>query len=352
MSPEQQKLQDRSFLLLLIVVSLAFGLLIKPFVYAVFWASLLAILFYPLHRRLKARLPRKENLTALLTLGASMLVVVIPLFIVTIMLTAEAAVLYQKVSSGQIQYKVWLDNIKEAFPMLAQMAERFGFDFANIKQTLSEAALKGSKFLAAQAFSFGQEYVQFALNFVLMVYLTFFFLRDGEQLIKLLVRALPLGDTRERHLFSKFAEVSRATVKGNLVVAIVQGTLGGAIFWILGIPGALLWGVVMVILSLLPAVGSALVWAPVAVYLLITGSIVKGVILTVFGMVVIGLVDNLLRPILVGRDTKMPDYMVLMSTLGGISLFGLHGFVIGPILAALFLAFWQIFMAEFNHEDS
>ena len=132
------------------------------------------------------------------------------------------------------------------------------------------------------------------------------------------------------------------------MVAVTQGTLGGIIFWILDIDGAMLWGVVMVVLSLLPAVGSALIWAPAAIFLLMTGDIVKGIVLILFGVFVIGLVDNILRPILVGRDTKMPDYMVLLSTIGGIALFGLNGFVIGPVLAALFLAFWQIFIDEFN----
>jgi predicted PurR-regulated permease PerM len=159
-----------------------------------------------------------------------------------------------------------------------------------------------------------------------------------------------MGDTRERLLFAKFAEVTRATVKGNLVVAIVQGALGGFIFWALGIPAALLWAVVMAFLSLLPAVGAAIIWAPVAAYLLAVGSYVDGIILIAFGAGVIGLVDNLLRPILVGRDTKLPDYLVLLSTLGGMALFGINGFVIGPLIAALFIAFWGIFMREINVE--
>ncbi|MDX1694201.1 MAG: AI-2E family transporter [Ketobacteraceae bacterium] len=352
MRREQQKIQDRSFLLLLIIVTIGFGLLLKPFFYAIFWAALLAILFRPLYRRLDEKYPNSANLTAICTISVSMLIVVIPLSLVTVLLAAEAAMLYQKLSAGEIQFQQWLDNVKDAFPFLAQLTERFGIDFSNLKESLSEAALKSSKVLAAQALSFGQEYIQFAINFVLMIYLMFFFVRDGDYLIKLLIRALPLGDTRERHLFNKFAEVSRATIKGNLVVATVQGTLGGLIFWVLGIQGALLWGCVMVILSLLPAVGSGLVWVPAAIYLIVTGAVIEGIILIAFGMIVIGLVDNMLRPILVGRDTKMPDYMVLISTLGGIILFGLHGFVIGPVIAALFLSFWQIFMEEFNLDES
>jgi predicted PurR-regulated permease PerM len=135
----------------------------------------------------------------------------------------------------------------------------------------------------------------------------------------------------------------RATVKGNIAVAAVQGLLGGLIFWILGVQGSLLWGVLMAFLSLLPAIGAGLVWAPAAAYLLMTGDIWRGVILITFCVVVIGLVDNVLRPILVGKDTKMPDWVVLISTLGGMALFGINGFVIGPLIAALFMASWDLY---------
>jgi len=343
-----QKLEDGSFLFLLVVVSLTFGAIILPFFTAIFWAALLAILFNPLQHYLYRKLGPRKNLNALLTTLASLLIVVIPLSIILTMLGIEGAVLYQKISTGEIQLQGWIDTFKTAVPAIQTLADRFNFDLANIKELISNAALTGSKYFATQAFSVGQQYLVFVINFILMLYLTFFFLRDGYGLIELMIRALPLGDTRERHLFKKFAEVSRAVIKGNLMVAITQGTLGGIIFWLLGIDGAMLWGVVMVVLSLLPAVGSALIWAPAAALLMLSGEYVKGVTLILFGVFVIGLVDNILRPILVGRDTKMPDYMVLLSTIGGIALFGLNGFVIGPVFAALFLAFWQIFIDEFN----
>jgi predicted PurR-regulated permease PerM len=144
-------------------------------------------------------------------------------------------------------------------------------------------------------------------------------------------------------MFDKFAEVSRATIKGTMVVGLVQGFLGGLIFSILGIQGAVFWGVVMVILSVLPAVGTGLIWGPAAIFLIVSGEWVNGLILVAFGVLVIGLVDNLLRPILVGRDTKMPDYLILFSTLGGLGLFGITGFVLGPVIAALFLVVWQMY---------
>jgi len=137
--------------------------------------------------------------------------------------------------------------------------------------------------------------------------------------------------------------VARATVKGTLVIGLVQGFLGGVIFAILGIQGAVFWGVVMAILSLLPAIGAGLVWGPAAIFLLVAGQWIKGLILVAFGVLVISMVDNLLRPVLVGRDTKMPDYLVLLSTLGGLSLVGISGFILGPVIAALFIALWQMY---------
>ena len=176
-----------------------------------------------------------------------------------------------------------------------------------------------------------------------MLYLLFFLLRDSDSLLSQLRAAIPLRPDRQAALAEKFTVVIRATVKGNIVVAIVQGALGGLIFWLLDIHGPVMWAVVMAVLSLLPAVGAALVWAPVAIYLLATGSVWPGLALIAYGVLVIGLVDNVLRPLLVGKDTRMPDYVVLISTLGGIAIFGINGFVIGPMIAAMFIAVWGIF---------
>jgi len=199
--------------------------------------------------------------------------------------------------------------------------------------------------LATKAFSFGQGTFQFLIGFFVMLYLLFFFIRDGRELVHKVRQAMPLSDGQKRRLFSKFTRVVRATVKGNVIVALTQGALGGVIFAIFGISGALLWAVLMAFLSLLPAVGAGLIWGPVAIYFFMSGSVWQGIVLMLYGVLVIGLVDNILRPILVGKDTKMPDYIVLISTLGGLSLFGLNGFVIGPLVAALFISAWGLFTA-------
>jgi predicted PurR-regulated permease PerM len=179
----------------------------------------------------------------------------------------------------------------------------------------------------------------------------FYFLREGDELLNQIVHALPLGDVRERALFNKFAEVSRATIKGTLVIGMIQGALGGMMFWFLGIEGAVFWGTIMAILSLVPIVGASLVWGPAAIIMVANAEFFKATILVAVGVLLIGLVDNLLRPILVGRDTRMPDYLVLLSTLGGLTVFGMSGFIIGPVIAALFLTLWVMFRDEFGRSD-
>lgn len=344
-------LERRSFLFLLLLVSLLFVLLLKPFWGAIFWACAISIIFNPMQTRLRKRLGDKPNRIALLTLLICVVIVVLPLMLIGTTFVQEGLALYQRIDEGEIKPSEWWQQLSEAFPMVPQWFDRVGIDLGSVRESLAKGAASTGKVMAEKALGAGQITFSFIINAAMMLYLAFFLLRDGRKLIELMIKALPLGDTRERKLFTKFAEVTRATVKGNLVVAIVQGALGGLIFWALSLPSPLLWGVVMAFLSLIPAVGAGLVWLPVAIYLYATGDWGKASILVGFGAVVIGMADNVLRPLLVGRDTKLPDYLVLFSTLGGISLMGINGFVIGPLVAALFLVVWDIFMREFNGEN-
>ncbi|MCQ4321926.1 AI-2E family transporter [Stutzerimonas stutzeri] len=340
-------LEQKVFLALLFVVSIAFGWILYPFYGAVFWAVILAIIFSPLQRRLQRHMGHRRNLTAIITLLVSLIVAVLPVIVITGLLVQEGSSLYQQMESGELDVGQFVGGVKAMLPdSLQQQLQRFGFgNLDQLRERLASGALQGSQYLATKAFSFGQGTFQFFVSFFVMLYLLFFFIRDGRDLVVKIRRALPLSDNQKRRLFSKFTRVVRATVKGNIVVAVTQGFLGGVIFAILGIPAALLWGVLMAFLSLLPAIGAGLIWAPVAIYFLVQGMVIQSVILTLYGILVIGLVDNFLRPILVGKDTKMPDYLVLISTLGGLALFGLNGFVIGPLIAALFMSSWALFIS-------
>jgi len=342
------KLETRTFLAMLVGVTLAFVLLMKPFLGPIFWAVAIALIFHPFQQWLVRWLGDRPNLNALITLLVCLIIVVIPVLVLATSLISEGVSLVQQIQSGKIRPGEYIDQVNRAFPVIQEFLGQFGIHLSEWQDRIVSAVVGGGQVLAKHALGVGQNTFQFFLGLALMVYLAFFLLRDGHHLVELIVRALPLGDARERLLLAKFAEVTRATVKGNLLIAIIQGALGGLIFWVLGINGALLWGVVMAIVSLLPAVGAAIVWVPAAIYLAAIGQLVHAVVLTLFGVLVIGLADNLLRPVLVGRDTKLPDYIVLLSTLGGIAMFGVNGFVMGPLVAALFMAFWEIFIREFG----
>ncbi|PMZ74299.1 AI-2E family transporter [Pseudomonas sp. FW305-70] len=342
----EETLKDRSLTILLALVSVAFIWILLPFYGAVFWAVILAILFAPLQRRLQLKFGWERNLTSLLTLSICLLIAILPVIVLGIFLVQEGAALYKNIESGELDIAGYVTQFKHILPPYFQhLLDRFGMGELNgLREKIVKSAMTGGQELAAKAFIFGQGTFEFIVSFFIMLYLLFFFLRDGAELARKVRTAVPLEEQQKRRLQLKFNRVVRATVKGNLLVAITQGALGGLIFWFLDIPSVLLWAVLMAFLSLLPAVGAGIVWVPVAAFFLLTGAIWQGVVLGLFGIFVIGLVDNVLRPILVGKDTRMPDYMILISTLGGLAIFGLNGFVIGPLIAALFMSSWDIFI--------
>lgn len=341
-------LHNRAFIALLVAISLAFAWLLVPFAAAVFWAVVIAILFYPLQKWLVKRMPKRRNLAALVTLLAVIVVVLLPVSLVMRSLISETIQAYRAVQSGGFSAGEWIELSYNAIPeSVRPWLERFGFDdLEAIKDYVSRAATQAIRVIGNQALNLGQNTFLFVLELGIMLYLLFFLLRDGTKLAELVRRAIPLAEHQRDRFMNKLAMVVRATVKGNGVVAIVQGALGGLIFWIMGIPSATLWGTVMAVLSLLPAVGAGLVWGPVAIYFALTGDLMQASILGLYGVLVIGLVDNLLRPVLVGKDTRMPDYLVLISTLSGLTLFGISGFIAGPLIAALFLVAWDLFMTR------
>jgi predicted PurR-regulated permease PerM len=342
----EKSLQFKSLTVLLVLVTVAFIWILLPFYGAVFWAVILGILFAPVQRKVQMKFGWPRNVTSLCTLSLCLVIAILPVIIVSILLVQEGATVYKNIESGELDIAAYLAQFKHSLPPYFQhLLDRFGMgELDSLREKIVKTAMQGSQVLATQAFSFGQGTFEFVVSFFIMLYLLFFFLRDGPELARKMRTAVPLEENHKRRLQLKFNRVVRATVKGNVVVAVTQGALGGLIFWFLDIPSALLWAVLMAFLSLLPAVGAGIVWAPVAVYFLLSGMIWQGVVLGLFGVFVIGLVDNVLRPILVGKDTKMPDYLILVSTLGGLAVFGLNGFVIGPLIAALFLSSWALFV--------
>ena len=350
----QFTLQQKFFLLLLVLVTIGFGWILMPFGGAVFWGVVLAILFAPLYRRLLLATKQRPNISASIALLSIVVMVILPLSLIGAALVDQASTVYQMISTGQLNFGAYFQKIIHALPRwLIALLERFELtNLSALQQRLTDGAAQLSQTVGRQALNVGRNTFDFLVSLTVMLYLLFFLLRDGQAVAARIRGAVPLSRKYKQRLFTNFTTVIRATVKGNVLVAAAQGALGGLIFWFLDVQAPLLWGVLMAFLSLLPAVGAALVWAPVALYFLVTGAIWQGAVLTAFGVFVIGLVDNILRPLLVGKDTKMPDYVVLLSTVGGMALFGINGFVIGPVVAALFIAAWDLFAsAEEFHPD-
>lgn len=330
------------------MASLALLAVLWPLSGAILWGTVLAILFNAPYRRLSRSLG--QNLGALATILIIVLIVILPLIAVAAALVREATGLYEALQQNQSTISANLGAVAAGLPdWLKNLAAWFGLtDLSQFPQTLASVLQQAVQFLLKQALAVGQSTVAFALNLLVMIYLLFFLLRDGEDMFQRIKTAIPLKPEQQNTLFNKFAAVVRATVKGDILVAVVQGALGGLIFWALGLHAPVLWAVVMSFLSLLPVLGSMLVWFPAALYLMVTGWVWQGVVLIGFGALVIGLIDNLLRPALVGRDARLPDYVVLLSTLGGLQLFGVTGFVLGPVIAAVFIAVWEMYASLRN----
>ncbi|WP_158782765.1 AI-2E family transporter [Pantoea sp. BAV 3049] len=341
------------FILILFIVTVAFLDILGPYYSSVLWATILAVIFHPMKTKLKQLIKDRNGLASFLTILVICLIVITPLLIVASSMAMEFNAVYDRLQNNNTQLPTILAQVMQHLPQWAQhsLAEHQLDTAARIQQKLSQVALQGGQYFAGSVFLIGKSSFSFVVGFGIMLYLLFFLLKDGAYLVNLIMKSLPLTEYVKHHLLVKFAAVSRATVKGTVVVAIVQGVLGGGAFWFTGIQGSLLWGALIAFLSLIPAVGSAIVWVPAAAYFFFSGMIWQGIFLVAFFVVVIGLVDNILRPLLVGKDTKMPDYLILISTLGGMEIYGINGFVIGPLIAALFIACWNLLSGRDNEDN-
>lgn len=339
------------FFTLLITASLAFVILLKPFFEPILWAVIFTIIFSPLHKFIIKRFKGRQSLSAFITLLLILFIVVVPASVLSIAVINEGADLYRDIRAGVYDFSRPISWLQDSLPIASELLNTVGIDLENLKKEFSNTILNLSQWIAGNLFNIGQDALTFTALFLLMFYLLFFFLKDGQKIVGLIIRILPLGDNAERHLLSKFAEASRAAIKSTLVVGTIQGALGGIVLALLGIESAVFWGVVMIGLSILPAAGPALVWGPAALIFLYNGYWIKALILCATGILIIGVIDNILRPQLIGKDTKMPDYLILLSTIGGLALFGLSGFVIGPVITAFFLAIWSLFEKEYRPDS-
>jgi predicted PurR-regulated permease PerM len=331
-----------AFGFLVIAISVVFIWSIAAFVGAILWSVVAAIMFSPLNEWFLARAPRRGNLAAAVTLLVVIAMAVLPAVALTMFLLDQAGTIYAAVQSGQIDIAATFERMQAALPgWTTGLLRRSGVtDLDSLREQISIGITARLQALASHALTIGQGAASFLLSLAVMLYLTFFLLRDGRSLARSIGSVVPLIADDRRLLADRFVVVVRATVKGGVIVGAAQGSVGGVIMTLLGVPSALLWAVVMALSSLLPAVGTGIVWLPVSIYLFATAGMWHGLAMLFAGLLIIGSVDNVLRPILIGRETKIPDFLVLVATLGGLAAFGFNGLLIGPLAAALFISVW------------
>lgn len=344
----QQKLVNRGVLVLVLVLITALFLnVIKPFLLSIFLAALFAALFTPLYRKILAGVGGREGLASALTLLCVMTFVFIPLFVLGGAVLGQATDVFQIAwpkLSEQLQHPELFTERLAALPFYEQILPYRDNLLALLRDLTGNFSKSAVGFVQkATTSAFGM-----VLSSIIVLYTMFFFLIDGDRLLYYLLYYIPLNDTDEKKLLHRFTSVTRATIKGTAVIGVLQGTLAGIALWFVGIPNALFWAVVMMFMSVVPGIGTAFVWAPAAVYLAVSGDIWASIGLVIYCVVVVGTVDNLLRPKLVGSDTQLHELYIFFSTLGGLMLFGFMGFIIGPIIAALFVTIWEVYGEEFS----
>lgn len=335
------------FFAILTILSIAMLYIFRPFVYPIFWAAVTAAIFYPMYQKL-SKATKRPKTGALMSVFVVILIIFIPLSILFALVVNESSTLYGKVSHSGIftspaHVSTWLEHTPIA-PYLAKIRT----DWANYA---SMATQKISQFIFSSLKSITQNIVTFVIMSGIMLYTLYYFFKDGQRMLQRLGHLSPLSDEYENLLYHRFIGTVRSTLKSTIIIGGIQGALGGILFWITGIEGALVWGIIMIILAILPAVGTPMVLIPASIIMFAFGNIWQSIVL-LCGMIVISLIDNLIRPGLVGRDTQMHPLIIFFATLGGLILFGVSGFVIGPVVASLYLSVITIYDHYYNKELS
>ena len=343
-----QHLVNRAMLVVvLIVISALFFTIIKSFLSAIFLAALFAALFYPLYERVLRFTGDRESISSLLTLFIIVLFVFVPFALILTSVVSQAVevanaarpfVQQQLAEPGMITERL------QSLPFYDKLEPYKNFLVTQLGETVG--SLSRLTVDLVQSATLGT--VNALLMGFVVLYTMFFLFVDGDKLLYYVLYYLPLSDEEESLLLERFTSVTKATLRGTAVIGVLQGILNGLAFAVVGIPSALFWGVAMVFLSVVPGIGTALVWIPAVIFLIVSGEIITGIGLALFCALVVGSIDNVLRPKLVGDETQLHELMIFFSTLGGLIVFGFWGFVIGPIIAALFVTVWGLYGYEFR----
>jgi predicted PurR-regulated permease PerM len=338
---------------LLVVVYYVFRIFM-PFLAGLVWAAVLATVFYPAYERL-ARWLKRPSLASALTCALLIVMIILPVLLIFILLAGESVQAYRvveaKLQSGNVSGLEWLRQTA-VYVWLRGKILGLGLPDPNLSQAAVQAVRSVSQFLVRHSSDVFSGFARFAFNFVVMILGAYYMFLSGPKILAEIRRLSPLRPEYEEAILNKFNEITVATFEGNLLTALLQGTAGGLVFYLFGLDSPLLWGAVMAFLSLVPLVGTALVWGPVVIYFLLTGSTLKGLLLLGISAGVVGSIDNLVKPLLIRRGAEIPTAWVFVGVMGGVGVFGFVGIVLGPLMIAILLALIEIYKTEFRSEIS
>lgn len=342
------KFKSSIFFAALALVSIAFLYIIKPFFYPVFWAAVIAGIFYPIWKKINSKIKR-PNIASLLTILLVLVIIILPVTILSSLVLKESVNLYSSITSNQGPI---VNTVQGVFSWIKDnpITDKLNIDEAQVTAKLTEGATMATNAILTVAKNITQNSLTFLVMFIIMIYTLFFFLKDGARILKRISHLSPLGDKHEAIMYKKFTSTARAVLKGTLIIGAIQGALTGLLFYVVGIEGVLIWTVITALFSIIPGFGSYVIWLPAALIMFALGNYWQGVTVLVVGGFLISTIDNFLRPILVGNDTQMHPLLILLSTLGGLLVFGISGFIIGPIITALLLALWEIYEQYYRKE--
>lgn len=340
--------QNIAFIAMLCIVTFALGYVLRPFFFAIFWAVLLASVFAPVYKSFQKKI-KNPNLCASATLVVVLICLILPVGFLINLLILESIGIYHSLNSGSSS---WMQSFSALLDSLNRnpLFSRFHIDQAFLIDKSQEALKALTGYVFSHISDFTQNTIVIIVDIAVMLYSLFYFLRDGEKMVNMVKKNIPVDKKHLDHFIDQFFNTAQSALKFTFVIGGIQGLLGGLAFYFTGIDRALIWGVLMMGFSVVPAVGSAIIWAPAGLIMLFQGYIWQGIAILFVGAVVISSVDNLLRPVLMGRDTQMNSLMIFLSTLGGIATLGFSGFVLGPVIASLFVAVWKIFPEVFQKQ--
>ncbi|MDP3970474.1 MAG: AI-2E family transporter [bacterium] len=337
-----KKIQSYTFIGALIGITIIFAWMLRPYLYPVFWAAVIAALFRPVYIKILVKI-KKPDLATSITLALILLIFIVPLAGLISLIIQQAISVYKDFGTPEAFQNIsttiegYLD-----WPFL----QRFIGD-VDILERLTTWSSSISKAVYQFVAASGQNTVRLLIQFFIMLYTLYYFIRDGKKILINLMHLVPLGDKKEKELYDRFVSTAKATLKGTLLIGVIQGIIGSIAFFIVGVPAAVFWGVIMIVLSIIPGLGAAIILLPGTIILLMLGNFWQAAVVIV-AMVIAGFIDNVLRGPLVGKDTQMHPLLIFFATLGGLLSFGISGVVIGPVITAFFLSMWKMYEQKYK----